>query len=79
MDIIHITGGLHKTEKSGRIGLFCDNITEGDMSNMSFRVLLSTNAANVGIDNNQIHMGILMGSWRLLDSTVLSPQYEIAK
>ena len=28
------------------------------MSNMSFRVLLSTNAANVGIDNNQIHMGI---------------------
>jgi hypothetical protein len=51
VDVIHINGPLHKIEKFWRIHLFCDNthICEADL-----RVLVTTNAANVGIEKHLI-------------------------
>ncbi len=51
IDVIHINGMLHKIDKYWRIRLFCDetHIREAD-----FRVLVTTNAANVGIDKSSI-------------------------
>ncbi len=51
VDVIHINGLLHKVDKFWRIPLFCDktHICKAD-----FRVLVTTNAANVGIDKHSI-------------------------
>ena len=57
---ITIHGGLEKYEKFWRIRLF--NGSDGEYySESSFRVLVSTNAANVGIDNNHINLIVRMG------------------
>jgi superfamily II DNA helicase RecQ len=47
IDVIHINGSLHKIDKFWRICLFCD---ETHIREANFRVLVTTNAANVGID-----------------------------
>ena len=47
VDIIHINGSLHKTDKFWRIRLFCN---EGHIREADLRLLVTTNAANVGID-----------------------------
>ena len=51
VDIIHINSSLHKTDKFWRIRLFCD---EGHIREANFWVLVTTNAANVGIDKSTI-------------------------
>ena len=49
--VLHINGLLHQTDKFWRIRLFGD---EGHIRKADFRVLVTTNAANVGIDKSQI-------------------------
>jgi hypothetical protein len=51
IDVIHINGMLHKIDKFWRIRLFCD---ETHIREANFRVLVKTNAANVGIDKSLI-------------------------
>jgi len=55
IDVLHINGSLHKTVKFWRICLFCD---EGHIHEADFRVLVTTNAANVGIDKSQIALQV---------------------
>jgi len=55
VDVLHINGSLHKTDKFWRICLFCD---EGHIQEADFRVLVTTNAANVGIDKSQIALQV---------------------
>jgi hypothetical protein len=55
VDVLHINGSLHKTDKFWRIRLFCD---EGHIQEADFRVLVTTNAANVGIDKSQIALQV---------------------
>ena len=55
VDVLVINGGLNKHEKFWRIRFFCgsdDEFVEGSR----FRALVSTNAANVGIDSSSINM-----------------------
>ncbi len=51
LDVIHINGSLHKIDKFWCICLFCD---EAHISNFDFRVLITTNTANIGIDKASI-------------------------
>jgi hypothetical protein len=51
VDVIHINRSLHKTDKFWQIRLFCD---EGHIREADFRILVTTNAANVGIDKSTI-------------------------
>ena len=51
VDVIHINGSLHKTDKFWRIRLFCD---KGHIVDADYRVLVTTNAANVGIEKSSI-------------------------
>ena len=55
MDVLHINGLLHKTDKFWRIRLFCD---EGHIQEADFRVLVTTNAANVGINKSHIALQV---------------------
>ena len=55
IDILHINGSLHKTDKLWRIRLFCD---EGHIHEANFWVLVTTKAANVGIDKSQIALQV---------------------
>jgi len=55
VDVIHINGSLHKTDKFWRICLFCD---EDHISKADYRVLVTTNAANVGIDKHSIALQV---------------------
>jgi hypothetical protein len=55
VDVLHINGSLHKTDKFWRIRLFCD---EGHIQEADFRVLVTTNAANVGINKSQITLQV---------------------
>ena len=55
VDVLHINGALHKTDKFWRIRLFCD---EGHIRDADFRVLVTTNAANVGIDKSNIALQV---------------------
>ncbi len=55
VDVLHINGALHKTDKFWRIRLFCD---EGHIRDSDFRVLVTTNAANVGIDKSNIALQV---------------------
>jgi superfamily II DNA helicase RecQ len=54
-DVLHINGLLHKTDKFWRICLFCD---EGHIHEADFGVLVTTNAANVGINKSQIALQV---------------------
>lgn len=56
-DTILITGDLHKFEKFWRIQFFC-SANDEHIEGVKFRVLISTNAANVGIDNHAVDFGI---------------------
>jgi hypothetical protein len=51
VNVLHINGSLHKTDKFWRIRLFCD---EGHIREADFRELVTTNAANVGIDKSSM-------------------------
>jgi superfamily II DNA helicase RecQ len=51
VDVIHINCSLHKTDKFWQIRLFCD---KGHIRDADFRILVTTNAANVGIDKSTI-------------------------
>jgi hypothetical protein len=51
VDVIHINGSLHMIDKFWRIHLFCDN---KHLCKANFRVLVTTNAANVGIEKHLI-------------------------
>jgi hypothetical protein len=51
VNVLHINGSLHKTDKFWRIRLFCD---EGHIRKADFRELVTTNAANVGIDKSSM-------------------------
>jgi superfamily II DNA/RNA helicase len=53
VNVIHINGSLHKTNKFWQIRLFCD---KGHIREANFRVLVTTNAANVGIDKSTISL-----------------------
>ena len=56
VDVLHINGSLHKTDKFWRICLFCD---EGHIQEANFRVLVTTNAAaNVGINKSHIALQV---------------------
>jgi len=55
VDVIHINGSLHKTDKFWRIRLFCD---EGHINEADFQLLVTTNAANVGIDKSSIALQV---------------------
>jgi hypothetical protein len=55
VDVIHINGSLHKTDKFWRIRPFCD---EGHISEANYCVLVTTNAANVGIDKHSIALQV---------------------
>jgi hypothetical protein len=55
MDVIHINGSLHKIDKFWRIRLFCD---EGHIQEANFRILVTTNAANAGIDKSTIGLQV---------------------
>jgi superfamily II DNA helicase RecQ len=55
VDVLHINGSLHKTDKFWRIRLFCDN---GHIQEANFLVLATTNAANVGIDKSHIALQV---------------------
>ena len=59
-DILHIQGDLHKQEKFWRIRLFCGNVAE-EIDELNFRGLVSTNASNVGIDDNTIKLVVRFG------------------
>ena len=51
-DLIHIHGDLNKHDKFWRIRLFCGNNDTG-IEELNIRGLLTTNAANVGIDDHR--------------------------
>ncbi len=51
--VVHINGSLHKTDKFWRIRLFC---SKSHMIDANFCVLITTNAANVGIDKALISL-----------------------
>jgi hypothetical protein len=51
IDVIHINGSLHKVDKFWRICMSCD---ETHIPKADFRVLVTTIAANVGIDKHSI-------------------------
>jgi hypothetical protein len=51
VDVLHINGLLHKMDKFWRIRLFC---VKGHIQEDDFRVFVTTNAANVGIDKSHI-------------------------
>ena len=51
VDVIHVHGSLDKSEKYWFIGLFCDQVNVDDLR---ARILLTTPAANVGIDNKLV-------------------------
>jgi len=55
VDVLHINGLLHKTDKFWRICLFYD---EGHIQEANFWVLVTTNAANVGIDKSHIALQV---------------------
>ena len=55
INVLHINGLLHKTDKFWRICLFCD---EGHIREADFWVLVTTNAANVGINKSQIALQV---------------------
>jgi superfamily II DNA/RNA helicase len=55
VNVLHINRLLHKTDKFWRIRLFCD---EGHIHDADFRVLVTTNAAKVGIDKSQIALQV---------------------
>ena len=55
VDVIHINGSLHKTNKFWRIRLFCD---EGHICEADFWLLVTRNAANVGIDKSTIGLQV---------------------
>jgi superfamily II DNA/RNA helicase len=55
VDVLHINGSLHKTDKFWWIRLFCD---EGHIQEANFRVLVTTNVANVGIDKSHIALQV---------------------
>ena len=56
VDVLHINGALHKVDKFWRIRLFCD---ETHIRNHDFRALVTTNAANVGIDKHSIALQMI--------------------
>jgi hypothetical protein len=57
VNVLHINGSLHKTDKFLRICLFCD---EGHIREADFLVLVlvTTNAANVGINKSQVALQV---------------------
>ena len=55
VDVLHVNGLLHKTDKFWRIRLFCD---EGHIQEADFRVSVTANAANVGINKSQIALQV---------------------
>ena len=55
VDVIHINGSLHKTDKIWRIRLFCD---KGHIREADFWILVTTNAANFGIDKSTIGLQV---------------------
>jgi hypothetical protein len=55
VDVIYINGLLHKIDKFWRISLFCN---EAHVREADFCVLVTTNAANVGIDKASIALQI---------------------
>lgn len=57
VDVVYINGALNKHEKFWRIRLFCGDDKE-HIDGMEFRALLTTNAANVGIDKHSVKMEI---------------------
>ena len=56
VDVLHINGTLHKVDKFWWIRLFCD---ETHICNHDFRALVTTNAANVGIDKHLIALQMI--------------------
>ncbi len=57
LDVIHIDGSLHKIDKFWRIHLFCDEL---QMTEADFCVLVTTNAAKIGIDKGFIALQIYL-------------------
>jgi hypothetical protein len=55
VDVININGSLDKIDKFWRIRLFCDN---RHTRHGQFRVLVTTNASNVGIDKNSVALQV---------------------
>jgi superfamily II DNA helicase RecQ len=55
VDVIHINGSLHKTDKYWQIRLYCD---KGHIREADYHVLVTTNAANVGIDKSSIALQV---------------------
>ena len=55
VDVIHINRSLHKTDKFWQIRLFCD---EGHIHEADFKLLVTTNVANVGIDKSTIGLQV---------------------
>jgi superfamily II DNA helicase RecQ len=55
VDVIHINGSLHKTNKYWQICLYCN---EGHIREADYHVLVTTNAANVGIDKSSIALQV---------------------
>ena len=53
VDVININGSLDKIDKFWHIRLFCDN-----RHTQQFRVLVITNALNVGIDKNFVALQV---------------------
>ena len=58
-DVILIHGCLQKHDKFWRIRLFCSS--SEPTTEVALRVLISTSASNVGIDNNKIRFGLRFG------------------
>ena len=55
VDVLHINRSLHKTDKFWRIRLFCD---KGHVQEADFQVLVTSNAANVGINKSHIALQV---------------------
>jgi superfamily II DNA/RNA helicase len=55
IDLLNINGSLDKIDKFWRIRLFCDNCHRRQGH---FRVLVTTNASNVGIDKHSIALQV---------------------
>jgi len=65
VNVLHINGALHKTDKFWRIRLFSD---KGHIREANFRVLVTTNAANVGINKSLISGTKNSGSYSIISS-----------
>ncbi len=55
VDVIHINGSLHKTNKYWQICLYCN---KGHIREADYHVLVTPNAANVGIDKSSIALQV---------------------